>query len=172
MNARNFTKAIFASITIMIIMGCSNPRRIKNDETISTATLKNLIDAQNFVFIPQYVSHMTGPKRNLSSGFEVAVSKDTVISYLPFFGRGYTAPISPSDIDFDFTSTKFTNTTTTANRGWNVSIKPKDQTYLRELYFKIFDNASASLNITSLDRSFISFEGYITEKKSKAASKK
>ncbi|MEJ7674164.1 MAG: DUF4251 domain-containing protein [Chitinophagaceae bacterium] len=103
---------------------------------------------------------------------KLPVSKDTVISYLPFFGRGYIAPISPSDVDFDFTSTKFTNTTTTANRGWNVSIKPKDQTYLRELYFRIFDNASASLNITSLDRSSISFEGYITERKSKAASKK
>jgi hypothetical protein len=149
----------------MIIMGCSNPRRIKNDETISAATLKNIIDSPNFVFIPQYVSHMTGPRRSLSSGFEVSVSKDSVISNLPFFGRGYVAPISPSDVDFDFTSTKFTNTTTSANRGWTVSIKPKDQTYLKELYFKIFDNASTSLNITSLDRSSISFEGYIKERK-------
>jgi len=172
MNARNFTKAIFASITIMIIMGCSNPRRIKNDETISAATLKSIIESQNFVFIARYVNPMSGGKRDLSSGYDVSVSKDTIISYLPFFGRGYIASMSPADVDFDFTSTKFTYIIKPANRGWSISIKPKDQTYLGELYFRIFDNGSASLNVTSIDRSAISYDGYIAERKIKEVKKK
>ncbi len=172
MNVRNFIKAIFASITIMIIMGCSNPRRIKNDETISAATLKSIIESQNFVFVARYVNPMSGGKRDLSSGYDVSVSKDTIISYLPFFGRGYIASMSPADVDFDFTSTKFTYALKPANRGWSISIKPKDQTYLRELYFRIFDNASASLNVTSIDRSAISYDGYIAERKLKEVKKK
>ena len=89
-----------------------------------------------------------------------------------FFGRGYVAPLSPSDIDFDFTSTKFTVTTMPAKKGWNISIKPKDQRSLSELYFRIFDNGSASLTITSNNRSAISYNGYITERKLKSNPKK
>ncbi len=167
MKSFNFFKILFFLFCATTIFACTNTRRVKSDVPIDAATVKNLIDSQNFVFIPRSVSHMAGSRRDLSYGYEVAVSKDTIVSYLPFFGRGYIASISPADVDFDFTSTKFTYTTTSANRGWNVSIKPKDQTYLRELYFRIFDNASASLNITSLDRTAISFEGYIERKSDK-----
>lgn len=158
-------QAAFIFIAATIIFGCANTRHIKSDQPIDTANVKNMIDSQSFVFVPQYVNPMSGRKRYLSSGFEISISRDTIVSYLPFFGRGYIAPISPADVDFDFTSTKFTYTITPAKRGWNISIKPKDQRYLQELYFRIYDDASASLNITSIDRSSISYDGYITERK-------
>ena len=139
---------------------------------MDSVKVRNMIASQSFVFIPRYVNAVGVRNRDLSFGYQISVSKDTVISYLPFFGRGYIAPISPSDVDFDFTSTKFTSTTTVAKRGWNISIKPKDQRFLTELYFRIFDNANASLTITSNDRSVISYNGYITERRFKTNPKK
>jgi hypothetical protein len=167
MKSFNFFNLLFFFICATTFFACTNNRRLKSDVPIDEVTVKNLIDSQNFVFIARSVSYIGGSRKDLSYGYEVVVSKDTIVSYLPFFGRGYIASISPADVDFDFTSTKFTYTTASANRGWNISIKPKDQTYLRELYFRIFDNASASLNVTSLDRSAISFEGYIERKSDK-----
>ena len=124
-----------------------------------------MVELPNFVFTPRDVNAVGVRNRDLSSGYEISISKDTIKSYLPFFGRGYIAPLSPTDVDFDFTSTKFTYIIRPARRGWVMSIKPKDQRYLQELYFRIFDNASASLTITSNDRSSISYTGYITERK-------
>lgn len=170
--SNNIPHILVLLISVLIFFGCASSRKIKNDEPVDAATLKGIIEAQNFVFIARYVNPMSGGKRELSSGYEVSISKDTVISYLPFFGRGYIASISPSDVDFDFTSTKFTYAIKPANRGWSISVKPKDQTYLRELYFRIFDNASASLNVTSIDRSVISYDGYISERKLKEVKKK
>ena len=167
MKAAKFLPAVFIFITGMIILGCSNTRKIKIDTPLDSTAVRNLIVSQSFVFIPQFVNPMNGRKRDLTPGFEISISKDTIISYLPYFGRGYIAPVSPSDVDYDFTSTKFTYTVTPARKGWNISIKPRDQTYLSELYFRIFTDASASLNITSMDRSSISYDGYITERKSK-----
>ena len=161
-----------SGICIAAIVGCANTRNIKTDQVTDSTTVKNMIESQNFVFIPRYVNAIGVRSRNLSFGFQISVSKDSIISYLPFFGRGYIAPISPADVDFDFTSTKFTNTTTPAKKGWNISIKAKDQRYLQELYFRIFDNANASLTITSNNRSSISYNGYITERKFYKVTKK
>lgn len=166
MRVKNILIPAFLYITCIIIFGCSNTRNINADPPLDNVTLKNMIDSQTFTFIPRYVNHMSGRRRDLSSDFDLTITKDTIISYLPFFGRGYIAHASPTDVDFDFTSTKFTYSATPSNRGWNISIKPTDQTYLRELYFRIFDNGSASLNVTSLDRSSISYEGFITKRKS------
>ena len=154
-------------LSAWIMAGCSNSRHIKVAPPLDSAAVKNMISSQDFIFIPRYVNPMGGRRRDLTPGYELSVSKDTIVSYLPYFGRGYVAPVSPSDVDFDFTSKKFTYTVIPARRGWNISIKIQDQSYSRELYFRIFDNASASLTITAFDRSSISYDGYLSRRRPK-----
>ena len=167
MKKKNLLPFALIVIVATTICGCSNTRKILAEPPLDSVALKNMIDSQNFIFIARYVTPITGRRRDLTPGYELSISKDSLISYLPFFGRGYTAPISPSDVDFDFTSTKFTYSITPARRGWNISIKTKDKMYVQELYFRVFDNTSASLNITNMDRSAISYDGYITRRKLK-----
>ena len=159
-------------ISCVIISGCSNSRRIKVEPPLDSAAVKNMIDSRDFIFIPRHVNPLGGGRRDLTPGFELSVSKDTIVSYLPYFGRGYTAPVSPTDVDFDFRSKKFTYAVTPARKGWNISIKIQDQPYLRELYFRIFNNASASLTISGIDRSSISYDGYISARRPKEESDK
>ena len=42
----------------------------------------------------------------LSPYYYLKVSKDTVVAYLPYFGRAYTAPADPTEGGIKFTSTK------------------------------------------------------------------
>jgi len=157
---KHFNKALLI-LGVIIISGCYNTRKIKTEEPLTAAEIKNLIDAKTFVFIPRYVIPMTGRRRDLTSEFEITIAKDSILSYLPFFGRGYIAPMSPSELDYTFTSKNFSYDVTEGRNGRNISIKPADQRYLQELYFRIYDNATASLNITSINRSIISYDGYI-----------
>lgn len=166
----HFRHIVFITLAV-IIFGCANTKKINNDQVTDAAALKNMIDTKNFVFVAQYVNPLAARRRDIS-GYDVSVNKDTVVSSLPYFGRGYTASVSPSDADFDFTSRNFTYTITTARKGWNVSIKPRDQNYLQELYFTIFDNGTASLTVTSINRSSVSYDGYITERKTGSKLKK
>ncbi len=154
-------------ITAFIFLGCSGSRQTQADVTPDAATVKSMVENKNFVFVARSVSPMTSRRRELTSGYQISILKDSIISYLPFFGRGYTAPVSPADIDFDFTSTKFSYATTPAKNGWNILIKPTDQKYLQKLYFRVFENGTASLIISSIDRSSISYSGYIKEKATK-----
>jgi hypothetical protein len=172
MNLKYILQLSFLVIISATIFGCSGTKLVKSDPPMEAASVKNLIDNQSFVFIPKYVHPLSGRTRNLDYGFQISVSKDTIVSYLPFMGRGYTAPLSPTDIDFDFTSTNFKTIVSPSKRGWNISIKPKDKGTVSELYFTIYDNASASLNVVSNDRSAISYDGYITERRFEKNQKK
>ncbi|MEP6595126.1 MAG: DUF4251 domain-containing protein [Ginsengibacter sp.] len=138
----------------------------KEKQATKAALIKNLIDSQNFVFVPQSVLPLRGTTRQLTSYYDIVLSKDSLVSYLPYFGRSYSAPSDPTDIGFNFTSTKFEYTNTpTKKGGWDILVKPKDYREVKELSFRIFDNGSASLNITPLNRDPISFQGYIKDRK-------
>lgn len=158
--------AIIAAI-IFFCFGCSSTRGIITEQSLDSTAVKNMVYSRSFVFNAQFVNPMTGRRRSLDYGYDVSISKDTLISYLPFFGRGYTAPLSPTDVDYDFTSTNFTYDVKTTRKGWSISIKPKDKVSLQELYFTIFDNGVARLSITSMNRSAISYDGHLAMKKEK-----
>jgi hypothetical protein len=130
------------------------------------AEIKRIIEAQNYVFKAQTALPTAGATRQLTSDFDFQVSKDTIVSDLPYFGRAYTAPLNPSEGPLQFTSTDFQYTVSNNKKGgWNITIAPKDRTDPRELIMTIFDNGSASMVVNSNNRQPISFNGYVTSKK-------
>ncbi len=160
-------KLLFILIFIAAVTNISNAQNSKQDKQDTKKTIvKNLIDSQNFIFVPQTVSPLRGGIRELTSYYDLEVSKDTIISYLPYFGRAYTAPLNPSEGGINFTSTNFDYKVIPGKKGaWDISIKPKNDVNVQELLLRVFDNSLASLNITSQNRDPISFQGHITEKK-------
>lgn len=131
--------------------------------------VEKMITARNFVFKAQTVLPASPTiNRQLTSDYDVKVSPDTVISFLPYFGRAFTAPMDPTKGGIQFTSTKFEYTQTARKRGgWDIAIKPQDTQDARLLSFSISENGYASLQVISNNRQPITFSGYITEKKTK-----
>jgi hypothetical protein len=127
------------------------------------AQIKSIVEAQNYVFKAQTALPTSGSTRQLTSDFDLRVSKDTIISDLPYFGRAYTAPLNPSEGPLRFTSTDFQYTVSNRKKGgWEVIITPKDVQDPRQLTMSIFDNGYASVVVTSYNRQPISFNGYVT----------
>jgi hypothetical protein len=92
----------------------------------------------------------------------VVVKKDTISSFLPFFGRAFQAPMDPSKGAIQFTSTNFSyNVNPKNNDQWEVTIRPNDYPDVQQLFFNIFDNGTATLNVVSTHRDPISFSGHI-----------
>jgi hypothetical protein len=126
--------------------------------------IKNKVQERSFVFKVQSVSPMRGSMRQLTSEYDLRVTPDSIISWLPYFGRAYSAPINPSEAGIKFTSTNFNYTVATRNKNrWDITIKPKDATDINQLFLTVFANGSASLQVISNNRDPISFSGYISE---------
>lgn len=58
--------------------------------------LRSLLETKHFVFEAQSVNPQRGPTRQLTSPYDLKLNGDTVISFLPYFGRVY-APIRPEE---------------------------------------------------------------------------
>lgn len=165
-----YLNILFISCLVVITFSqCSTAQ--KNTKAIIDSkklSFKNMVDSQHFIFEAQSVNPLRGGFRNLTSPYDVRISKDTMISYLPYFGRAYIATLNPSDAGLDFTSTNFSYSVRPHKKnGWVVVIKPKDKTEIQQYLFTIYDNGSANLNVTSISRDAISFNGYIKNEEKK-----
>ena len=138
----------------------------KNDA--DNLAFKNMAESKHFNFIAQTVTPLRGRFRNLTTIYNVRVSNDTLISYLPFFGRAYTATINETESPLNFTSTDFSYTVTQHKKsGWDIVIRPKDNTTIQQYSFTIFSNGTANLNVINTSRDPISFTGYIQKENKK-----
>lgn len=126
------------------------------------AVVKTMVDNHRFVFKAQSAQPTRGRTVQLNSDYDVKVSGDTLRTYLPYFGRAYSAPIGGSGGGFDFTSKEFEyNSKARKKGGWDITIRPKDVADVREMSMTVFENGSASLRVTSNNREPMSFNGYI-----------
>jgi len=157
----NISKAMLSLIILLI-----SETTFAQDSTSSKSTVKDWVSEKNFVFTPQSASPMRGRTVHLNSYFDCRVSKDTLVSNLPYYGRSYSASINPSENGLNFTSNSFDYSVSPRKKGgWEVSIKPKDANDVREMNFTIFENGSATLYVSSNNRESISFNGSVSQNK-------
>ncbi len=135
-----------------------------------TAINRQVLESQNYIFTAESVYPLRGTNRQLTSEYDVVVSKDTVISYLPYFGRVTSAPLNPDDAAIKFTSVDFSySLQKNKKRNWSVTIRPKDARGIEELFFTVFDNGTAILLVKSSQREPITFHGYLSPREENKA---
>lgn len=103
--------------------------------------------------------------RQLTSEYDVRMLGDSVISYLPYFGRAY-APIMPGEEGINFTSKDFEYKTKAKKKGgWQISVRPKDTREVRELIFDISASGYSGLQVITNSKQSIAYNGYIQPRK-------
>lgn len=139
----------------------------KSDE--KKAALTNLINNQSYVFTAQSsIPAGPSPDRQLNGQYDLTVTKDSVISYLPYFGRAYMAPVDPTKGGIQFTSTKFEYKVTAKKKGgWTIVIKPGDTQEASQLILNVSTGGYASLQVLGNNRQPITFNGVVDARKSK-----
>jgi hypothetical protein len=156
-------------LLLLLILGAGSfaQTSAKPKESEKSKKIKELISNRNYVFQAQTVFPMSGRTRQITGeGYDVTVSRDTVNSYLPYFGRAYSAPIDPSKGGLQFISKNFEYTEAPGKKGgWDITIKPKDIQDVQQLFLSVSADGYASLQVTSTNRQAISFNGTIVEKR-------
>jgi hypothetical protein len=157
MKNRNAPKAVI-SLLLMFLM---NPAFIFSQKE---ADIKNMVASAQYIFVAEYAIPMTGRTVALTSEYDLTVSKDSIIAYLPYYGRAYQAPLDPSQGGIKFTSSKFEYQTVKAKKnGWDISIVIKDQSDNGRLALHVASNGRATLQVSTTFRQPITFTGYIKE---------
>lgn len=136
----------------------------KSGETLASkeemAQVSEKVESMNFTFVPQTAEPMSGRSVSLSSFFSLKVSKDTINSDLPYFGRAYSAPL-PNEGGIKFISTDFDYTVSENKKGWDITIVPKDNSKGYKLSLTLGQSGYGSLSVQQMNRQSISFYGKI-----------
>lgn len=161
---------------------CKTTREERKE--MKAADVKKLIISKRFVFKAQYANPLGGGVTSLNGrlinispdgtghiylnyDYDVKVRPDSVIAYLPYFGRTTFDPNygNTTDNGVMFSSTKFGYISKAGKKGSTViTITPTDAKYNRKMILEIQDNGNAQLQMIITNRNAISYDGYIAEK--------
>jgi hypothetical protein len=159
-----FTGLLMLLCVVSLSSMAQNTRKERQAKKV--ADIKAMIEANNYVFKAQSANPMRGGTFNLITEYDLSVAQDTLIAYLPYFGRAYQAPMDPTDGGIHFTSTRFSyNKQQTKDGGWEISVKTTDAKGIEQLFLSISQDGYAQLRITSTNRDPITFDGYIEQRK-------
>lgn len=157
----------FTSPTVILTIALITGVCIKSNAQVKdTALLKSMLNSKNFVFKATEASPQSGRTVHLTPGYELTLKEEQISSYLPYYGRAYSAPISSSELGLEFKSTDFEYKVTKRKKnGWDVYIKPHDAKDVKDMYLTVYENGNSNLSVNSINRQAMSFRGYISETK-------
>lgn len=134
---------------------------LAQDKPVQVTVAQMLAD-HNYIFRAETVLPQKGRMRQLTSEFDLTVTPDTLISYLPYFGRAFVAPVNPTEGGIKFTSVDFSyKEVNKKKKRWEITIEPRDAGSVQQLFLTVFDNGTASLRVNDRNRQSISFNGRI-----------
>lgn len=151
-------------LSLFFLFSCTSGKQVS--VAASAEEIKQAISTDRWIFTANYVMPQSGRSRTANGIYDVQCSRDTVIVYLPYFGRSYSASAARSDKGpLDFITTSFSYTKEQNKKGgWDVTIKPKDNSEIQSLSFSFYENGTAQLNVLLTNRSPISFSGTVSVK--------
>lgn len=146
------------------------------------ATTTKIVDDKNYVFVAtnamplnsteinNIIGKMPGGNNgaNISlngSSYDVQVSPDSIMVYLPYYGRSFSAPMGNDDSGFKFKTKDFTYKLTKRKKGWDIQIATKDVKDNVRMNLSISENGYGSLSVNSNNKQSITYSGYLSEPK-------
>jgi hypothetical protein len=150
-------KSLLTIFTIALMAVGTLQAQDKSEKPIEAA-----IAAKQYTFKARTVMPASGSTRPLNSDYDFTISHDSAISYLPYFGRAYQAPIGRTDNGLNFTSTDFSYTVKEGKKGgWMIQIRPKDAEDVQLVSINVSKAGYGTLHVNSRNRQAISYSGKI-----------
>lgn len=139
----------------------------KKAQADKEAAMKQILDSQDFTFTAQQANPMRGTSINLTSSYDVRVKKDSLIAYLPYFGRAYMGvAYNQTQSPLQFTSTKFTyDSVVKKNGNREITIKFNDNKEVRQMVISTSLSGYATTTVMSNNRDPITFYGVVDSSK-------
>ncbi|MBD1392283.1 DUF4251 domain-containing protein [Mucilaginibacter glaciei] len=153
------------SINLLDTASAQTEKQIRDAAKIAEG--KEQLDNRTFTFQARYMYPLGGGQRYLNTDYDVRVTKDSVIAFLPYFGVAYSGAgyNSNEDNGIKFTSTKFDYKSELKKNGIRyVTIRINDSRTTNQLIFNISPNGYTDLSVNSKNRQNIRFDGMLNDK--------
>ena len=158
---------------VLILASCSSQK-----SSVSQTVVADLVENRTYTFVAQSVLPTEDARYNprlmfpngsqlyqLNGDYDFKVTPDSIMAFLPYFGRSFTAPVNPSEGGIKFTSTDFSYKKSIRKNNYEIEIVPRDNNEIRNLYLTISPTGFTSLRVLSLNKTSISYNGQLEANK-------
>lgn len=149
----------------LLTMGCSSSKNVAVPTADET---RAAILSDTWVFVAETALPQGGRPQILDTRYDVRLGRDTLTSFLPYFGRSFSGAgmMGGNANPMDFKSTRFTVDRQELKKGgWRVTIRPNDVQAVQSMIADLFDNGSASMNVTLTDRTPMTYQGRVVPRR-------
>lgn len=134
-------------------------------QELQANAVSKALENRDYTIDINYVYPRRGPGKTLEYGYDVTVRNDSLISYLPYFGRAYRLPYGGgTGLNFSVPISQYH--AYRAKKDMTrvmIGVKYEEDAYQYQL--DVYDNGQVSLDITARERDGISFTGEMKFKK-------
>ena len=124
---------------------------------------KALVESKMFVFDARTANPMKGSTKTLTSDYDVRITKDSIYSYLPYYGVAYTASYGGTDSPMIFDKPFDTINMEKTKKGYTVEVDVKNGNDKLDFSFYISENGTTTLSVSSTNRQSITYYGDVVK---------
>ncbi len=124
---------------------------------------KALVESKMFVFDARTANPMKGSTKTLTSDYDVRITKDSIYSYLPYYGVAYTASYGGTDSPMIFDKPFDTINMEKTKKGYTIEVDVKNGNDKLDFSFYISENGTTTLSVSSTNRQSITYYGDIVK---------
>ena len=158
-------RVIYSSLVIFFAIfflnSCATSEEKAAQMAVLSANVTNALDNRDYKIAIDRMYPMRGSSRQVSYGYSVEVRNDTLISYLPYFGRAYNVPYGGGK-GLNFTAPigsyqEFMKRN--GQRHIEIGVTNEEDTYFYTI--EVFDNGNSSVEVRARQRERISYSGNV-----------
>lgn len=150
---------IFSMLLLLGIQTSGRQRKTAGEERKAAVAA----NTKRYIFRPEIVYPVGKSARQLTPGFELRFSKDSLFCYLPYIGRAFNIDYASRDNVLNFTTTDFEFTLKEAKKKeQSISLKPQGQREIREMNITLYADGYADVQVFFNQRQNIAYRGQMT----------
>lgn len=152
---------VSACLALVVLSGCATSEERAARAAEQAAKVKSALTERNYKISVDRMYPMRGSSKTVSYGYSVEVRNDSLISYLPYFGRAYSVPYGGGK-GLNFSERIGSYEEALLKNGKHhieIGVTNEEDTYLYTI--DVFDNGSSTIAVQSRQRESISYSGKI-----------
>jgi len=156
---RFFYLSLIIASAIILWSSCATSEEKAAQMAELSANVTNALNNRDYKIAIDRMYPMRGGSRHVSYGYSVEVRNDTLISYLPYFGRAYNVPYGGGK-GLNFTAPIESYQEFMKRNGLRhieIGVTNEEDTYFYTI--EVFDNGNSSVEVRARQRERISYSG-------------
>ena len=155
---------LFVMALVLVVAGCSSLTSAEKAarQAAQQRAVAKALDSRHYKIGVQTMFPSRGTARQVSYGYSVEVKGDTLVSYLPYFGRAYNVPYGGGKgLDFTALISEY-KAEKDKNGRMHISILVNNEEDNLIYVLTVFDNGQSSIDVRAREREPISYSGELT----------